>query len=135
MSQNCLLAVQACDLGSTLFNIRKKKRKSKNKIKYLHSLFEVDTWQKHRPYVGRLEKPESGTGSGIRDRNRNLNGNKNKEGRSYISSCFSQLKKSNVILHTLNSKIDFYGYCCDDKVCTTDVTPVLDGLSSLMLRE
>ena len=31
----------------------------------------------------------------------------------------------NVILHTLNCKNDFYGYCCDYKVCTTGVTPVL----------
>ena len=31
LSQNCLLAVQACKLGITLFNIRKKNEKERTK--------------------------------------------------------------------------------------------------------
>ena len=36
-----------------------------------------------------------------------------------------QVKRLNVILRTLKCKIDFYGYCCDNKVRTTSVIPFL----------
>ena len=44
-----------------------------------------------------------------------------------ISNIFVSAKQVNVILHTLNCKIDTYRYCCEDKVRTTGVTPVLKG--------